>query len=148
MAALLKKAALPAGPAEASLPAESSDLPPALTLALTDVSGVGPKLARKLELAGYDSVARLSRSQPRTVAAKVEGLSLDRAEALVVSARELVRRVELERVTGVVRAEPRTRKTAPRRSSAKSKKKKTRPSKKEAPEPSSMKTVILSSSPV
>jgi meiotic recombination protein SPO11 len=69
-------------------------------LKLTDIPGVGSKLALSLERAGYTSIARLSRSRPDAVAAKVDGLSVASATKLVASAREIERDQEIERVTG------------------------------------------------
>jgi meiotic recombination protein SPO11 len=67
---------------------------------LTDLPGVGSKLALSLERAGYTSVARLSRSRPDAVAAKVDGLSLVNAAKLVAAAKELERTEEIERIIG------------------------------------------------
>ncbi len=69
-------------------------------LRLTDIPGVGAKLALSLERAGYTSVARLSRSRPDAVAAKVDGLSVANATKLVASAKEIERDQEIERVIG------------------------------------------------
>ncbi|MDH4214429.1 MAG: helix-hairpin-helix domain-containing protein [Candidatus Thorarchaeota archaeon] len=69
-------------------------------LKLTDIPGVGAKLALSLERAGYTSVARLSRSRPDAVAAKVDGLSIASATKLVDSAKEIERDQEIERVIG------------------------------------------------
>jgi meiotic recombination protein SPO11 len=67
---------------------------------LTDIPGVGSKLALSLERAGYTSVARLSRSRPDAVAAKVDGLSVASAAKLVAVAKELERSEEIERIIG------------------------------------------------
>ncbi|MFW9959902.1 MAG: helix-hairpin-helix domain-containing protein [Candidatus Thorarchaeota archaeon] len=69
-------------------------------LKLTDIPGVGAKLALSLERAGYTSIARLSRSRPDAVAAKVDGLSVASATKLVNSAKEIERDQEIERVIG------------------------------------------------
>jgi len=69
-------------------------------LKLTDIPGVGSKLALSLERAGYTSIARLSRSRPDAVAAKVDGLSIAGATKLVNSAKEIERDQEIERVIG------------------------------------------------
>ena len=73
---------------------------PESKLKLTDIPGVGTKLALSLERAGYTSVARLSRSRPDAVAAKVDGLSIASATKLVASAKELEHEEEVERVIG------------------------------------------------
>jgi meiotic recombination protein SPO11 len=67
---------------------------------LTDIPGVGRKLALSLERAGYTSVARLSRSRPDAVASIVDGLSVASATKLVASAKEIERDQEIERVIG------------------------------------------------
>lgn len=69
-------------------------------LKLTDIPGVGAKLALSLERAGYTSVARLSRSRPDAVAAKVDGLSITSATRLVASAKDLEHDQEIERIIG------------------------------------------------
>jgi meiotic recombination protein SPO11 len=69
-------------------------------LKLTDIPGVGAKLALSLERAGYTSVARLSRSRPDAVSTKVDGLSVANATKLVSSARELEHNREIERIIG------------------------------------------------
>ncbi|MFW9974033.1 MAG: helix-hairpin-helix domain-containing protein [Candidatus Thorarchaeota archaeon] len=68
-------------------------------LALTDVPGLGSKLALSMERAGYDSVARLARASPENVAKKVGGLSVARAASIVNSAKDLVREQELAELT-------------------------------------------------
>lgn len=67
---------------------------------LTDIPGVGEKLALSLERAGYTSVARLSRSRPDAVAAKVDGLSKANAAKLVTAALEMQRKQEIAMITG------------------------------------------------
>ena len=67
---------------------------------LTDIPGVGEKLAISLERAGYTSVARLSRSRPDAVAAKVDGLSVANATKLVNAALEMQRAEEIAIITG------------------------------------------------
>ncbi len=68
-------------------------------LALTDVPGLGSKLALSMERAGYDSVARLARASPENVAKKVGGLSIARAASIVNAAKDLVREQELAELT-------------------------------------------------
>jgi meiotic recombination protein SPO11 len=67
---------------------------------LTDIPGIGSKLALSLERAGYTSVARLSRARPDAVAAKADGLSVAGAAKLVAAAKELERSEEIERIIG------------------------------------------------
>ncbi len=62
---------------------------------LTNIPGIGSKLAKSLESAGYTSIARLSRSQPSTVVKKVDGLSTIRAESIVADAKKFMKEVEL-----------------------------------------------------
>jgi len=75
------------------------ELPPP-AVRLSDVPGVGSKMALALERAGYNSVARLSRSRPDAVASKVDGLSESGASKIVDAAREMMRSMEIERLTG------------------------------------------------
>ena len=67
---------------------------------LTDIPGVGAKLALSLERAGYTSVARLSRSRPDAIAAKVDGLSVPTATKLVNEAQKMQREQEIAIITG------------------------------------------------
>jgi meiotic recombination protein SPO11 len=67
---------------------------------LTDIPGVGAKLALAFERAGYTSVARLSRSRPDAVAAKVDGLSVPKATAVVNAAQKMEREQEIAIITG------------------------------------------------
>jgi len=73
---------------------------PSPAVRLSDVPGVGSKMALALERAGYNSVARLSRSRPDAVASKVDGLSEVGASKIVDAAREMMRTMEIERLTG------------------------------------------------
>jgi len=68
-------------------------------LSLTDVPGLGSKLALSMERAGYDSVARLARASPENVAKKVGGLSIARAASIVNAAKDMVREQELAELT-------------------------------------------------
>ena len=69
------------------------------TITLNQVSGVGSKMALALERAGYNSVARLSRSRPDAVASKVDGLSTAGATKIVTAAKQMMKRMEIERIT-------------------------------------------------
>ncbi|MHA2208518.1 MAG: helix-hairpin-helix domain-containing protein [Candidatus Thorarchaeota archaeon] len=68
---------------------------PAAIIRLTDLPGVGAKLAKELERSGYNTVARLSRSRPSSVAKVVDGLSLKKATTLVDASIELIREAEM-----------------------------------------------------
>lgn len=57
---------------------------------LTDVDGVGPKLEEKLVAAGFKTVAKVSKSDPAKLAAKVDGLSESRAADIISSAKKFV----------------------------------------------------------
>ncbi|NHJ13116.1 MAG: hypothetical protein EAX95_05530 [Candidatus Thorarchaeota archaeon] len=95
---LLKKKAPDATPPIEVEPAEEeeeSPPPPESELKLTDLPGVGAKLAKELERAGYNSVARLSRSRPSSVASMVDGLSASKAEVMIDAAIALVREAEM-----------------------------------------------------
>ncbi len=96
-------------PQEAELETEVDteiEATPLSQFSLTDLPGVGAKLARELERSGYNTVARLSRSRPISVAKVVDGLSLKRATMLVDAAIELVREAEMQSVAAVVRPKP------------------------------------------
>lgn len=73
---------------------------PRPTIKLSDIPGVGSKMALSIERAGYNSVARLSRSRPDAVASKVDGLSTVGATKIVTAAKEMMKRIEIERITG------------------------------------------------
>ena len=75
--------------------AETIDESPAARIKLTDLPGVGAKLAKELERSGYNTVARLSRSRPSSVAKVVDGLSQRKATTLVDAAIELIREAEM-----------------------------------------------------
>ncbi|MFW9799013.1 MAG: 50S ribosomal protein L32e [Candidatus Thorarchaeota archaeon] len=57
---------------------------------ITDVPGLGPKMAEKLAEAGVKTVAKLSKSKPDKLAAKVDGLSESGAAKFIAAAQELV----------------------------------------------------------
>jgi len=67
---------------------------------LTDLDGVGSKLAQRLVSAGYDSVARLSRTRPESLARTVDGLSVGHAKSLVAAAKEAMTSRQLAQVSG------------------------------------------------
>jgi meiotic recombination protein SPO11 len=76
---------------------EAPEPSPEADVRLTDLPGVGAKLARELERAGYNSVARLSRSRPSSVASVVDGLSRRKAESVVDAAIKMIREIEMRR---------------------------------------------------
>ncbi len=57
---------------------------------LTDVPGLGPKMEEKLREAGVKTVAKLSKSAPEKLAAKVDGLSEAGATKLIAAAQKMV----------------------------------------------------------
>lgn len=59
-------------------------------LTLTDVPGLGPKMEEKLREAGVKTVAKLSKSAPEKLAAKVDGLSEAGAAKLIDAAQKMV----------------------------------------------------------
>jgi meiotic recombination protein SPO11 len=79
---------------------------PKSTLSLTNVPGVGAKLARRLESSGYDSVARLSRARAGSIAGRVSGLSYERADAIITAAKDLIQTIQLEGITGTAKTIP------------------------------------------
>ncbi|MFX0108817.1 MAG: helix-hairpin-helix domain-containing protein, partial [Candidatus Hodarchaeota archaeon] len=94
------KEAEPEIPSDA--PADAEEIVSPTGPKLTDLPGVGAKLAKELERSGYNSIARLSRSRPASVARVVDGLSERKATTLVDAAIELMREAELMSVTEVV----------------------------------------------
>ncbi len=68
--------------------------------ALTEVLGVGGKMAMILESAGYNSIARLSRASPSGIAKRIDGLGLDKATRIVAAARQFMRDKERSTVIG------------------------------------------------
>ncbi len=89
-------------PSDIPPPTEAEDVEDSLDIRikLTDLPGVGAKLARELERSGYNTVARLSRSRPSSVAKVVDGLSLTKATTLVDASIELVRDAEMKAISG------------------------------------------------
>ncbi len=87
-------------PAKADAEILPDDEAPRPTISLSQVPGVGGKMATSLERAGYNSVARLSRSRPDAVASKVDGLSVAGATKIVTAAKDMMQRMEIERITG------------------------------------------------
>ncbi len=82
--------------------------------ALTEIPGIGGKMALTLEAAGYNSIARLSRASPSGVAERVDGLGLDKATRIVASAKQYMK----DKERSIVMGEPETvivtsRKTQP-----------------------------------
>jgi large subunit ribosomal protein L32e len=57
---------------------------------LTDVPGLGPKMEEKLRESGVKTVAKLSKSVPEKLAAKVDGLSEAGAAKLIAAAQKMV----------------------------------------------------------
>ncbi|MGY5858188.1 MAG: helix-hairpin-helix domain-containing protein [Candidatus Thorarchaeota archaeon] len=94
---LIKKKDQPAKADPETLPDDEAPRP---TIKLSEVPGVGSKMALSLERAGYNSVARLSRSRPDAVASKVDGLSIAGASKIVTAAKDMMQRMEMERITG------------------------------------------------
>ncbi len=96
---LVKKSEAPTEPSTPSVEEQDfEDAPP--RLAMTDIPGLGSKLALSMERAGYDSVARIARASPENVARKVDGLSSAKATKIVAAAKELVRTQEMALLTG------------------------------------------------
>ncbi len=94
---LLRKMDQPAKP-DTEIKSEDDTSTP--TIPLSKVPGVGSKMALALERAGYNSIARLSRSRPDAIASKVDGLSVAGATKIVAEAREMMQRREIDRIIG------------------------------------------------
>jgi len=69
---------------------------------LSSLPGVGAKMVRKLEDSGYNSVSRLSRARPQSVARLVSGLSNSRAKMIILAAKKAVQDREMQALTGTV----------------------------------------------
>jgi meiotic recombination protein SPO11 len=80
--------------------AVEGELPEDKTSGLIEIPGIGRKLAMSLDAAGYNSIARLSRASPDGLSARVDGLGLGKAEAIVSEAREYMRKQEISTVLG------------------------------------------------
>ncbi|MFW9786314.1 MAG: helix-hairpin-helix domain-containing protein [Candidatus Thorarchaeota archaeon] len=118
---LVKKDSTPEKPDEEAEASVDEVTPPKLSL--TDVPGLGSKLALSMERAGYDSVARIARASPNNVAKKVDGLSSAKAAKIISAAKELVHKEEMARLTVepdvVVAAKPmKETKTPPKKDEA------------------------------
>ena len=94
-----EKASAPVDELETQIGVEEEAISPP-KLSLTEVPGLGSKLALSLERAGYDSVARLARASPENVAKKVGGLSTAKATSFVRAAKGLIREQELAQLVG------------------------------------------------
>ncbi|NWF95148.1 MAG: hypothetical protein HXY34_03315, partial [Candidatus Thorarchaeota archaeon] len=86
--------------ASESPPDEAAESPVETSLesTLKSIPGIGPKLELKLREAGYSSVPRLSRSHPESLAATIDGLSVQKAREIVEAAKEVVRRQQMDTV--------------------------------------------------
>ena len=93
--AIMMAGAPAAAAEEEEAPAEAGED----TMKLTDVPGVGGKLATSLTRAGYDSVGRLSRARPDSMAKNVDGISEATAEKIITAAREIMRAKEAAQIT-------------------------------------------------
>lgn len=87
-----------------AIPKESTtvegEVPEDKASGLTEIPGIGRKLAMSLEAAGYNSIARLSRASPDGLSARVDGLGLGKAKAIVSEAREYMHKQEISTVLG------------------------------------------------
>jgi meiotic recombination protein SPO11 len=96
---LVMKGRVTAEPPEPQLETTDEEVGPP-RLPLTDIPGLGSKLALAMTRAGYDSVARIARSSPANVAQKVDGLSTAKAVSIVIAAKELIHSQEMVLLTG------------------------------------------------
>ncbi|TFG05448.1 hypothetical protein EU538_11340 [Candidatus Thorarchaeota archaeon] len=60
-------------------------------IAMTELPGVGKKTRQSLIAAGYDSVEKISRSKPSTIAKKVDGVGKKTAEDIVKASKSLTK---------------------------------------------------------
>ncbi|MFW9768288.1 MAG: DNA-directed RNA polymerase subunit K [Candidatus Thorarchaeota archaeon] len=61
---------------------------------LTNIAGVGPKTAEKLIAAGYNSLENVTTADKEELAAAVAGLSVSKAEAIIVEAEDVLEKVK------------------------------------------------------
>ncbi|MBN2231132.1 MAG: DNA-directed RNA polymerase subunit K [Candidatus Thorarchaeota archaeon] len=61
---------------------------------LSHIGGVGPKTAEKLAEAGYDSIEKVSQAEKEKLAEAVTGLSVAKAEAVILEALDLLEKIE------------------------------------------------------
>ncbi|MBD3406800.1 MAG: hypothetical protein GF411_11855 [Candidatus Lokiarchaeota archaeon] len=67
-------------------------------LRLKDLPGIGKKTAEKMEEAGYDSVARVARSTPDSIAKRVSGISTSKASEIIGVAKEMVKAQQIREI--------------------------------------------------
>ncbi|TXT55155.1 MAG: hypothetical protein BAJATHORv1_40064 [Candidatus Thorarchaeota archaeon] len=78
-------------------PKESASKPsPDKKLLLKDLPGIGKKTAEKMEESGYDSVVRVARATPESIAKRVSGISTSMAQDIVEVAKELVKKQQMD----------------------------------------------------
>ncbi|MHA1908295.1 MAG: helix-hairpin-helix domain-containing protein [Candidatus Thorarchaeota archaeon] len=111
---------------------------------LSEIPGIGGKMAKSLESAGYNSIARLSRASPSGVASRVDGLGLDKATRIVAAARQYMKDKERSTVMGEpetvtvtsAKTQPTKKDTPTKKDEAKEEPEKPKePPKKKTPEP-------------
>ncbi|MHA2141529.1 MAG: 50S ribosomal protein L32e [Candidatus Thorarchaeota archaeon] len=96
---------------------------------LTEVPGLGPKMEEKLRDVGVKTVAKLSKSAPEKLAAKVDGLSESGAAKLIEAAQKMVpTTADKPKAEKPKKAEPKPKKV---KKKAEAKPKKAKPKKKE-----------------
>jgi DNA-directed RNA polymerase subunit K/omega len=61
---------------------------------LTNIPGVGPKTAEKLIAAGFDTLEKIATGDKEELAAAVAGLSVAKAEAIIVEAEDVLEKVK------------------------------------------------------
>jgi len=89
---------------EAELEAEIEEIEEEEGLSVSDISGVGPTLAERLQEAGYASISALSEADADTLA-NIDGISMRKAEAIVTEAELLAEEPAEEDVEGEMEPE-------------------------------------------
>ncbi|MBD3158947.1 MAG: hypothetical protein GF309_09185 [Candidatus Lokiarchaeota archaeon] len=89
---------------EAELEAELEEIEEEEGLSISDISGVGPTLAERLEEAGYGSLSALSEADADTLA-DIDGISMKKAEAIVTEAELLAEEPTEEDLEGEMEPE-------------------------------------------
>lgn len=101
---------------------------------LTDVPGLGPIMQEKLREAGVKTVAKLSKSAPEKLAAKVDGLSEYGAAKLIEAAQKMGSPpADKPKKAAKKKAEPEAKPKKPTKKKAEVKPKKAKPKKKKEP---------------
>ncbi len=70
---------------------------------LKEIDGVGAKTAEKLVRAGFDDISKIASTTPETLAERVAGLSLAKAQSIITSANAILEEMETESAAGITK---------------------------------------------